>query len=540
MLKTKARTKTQNLTTSDQDKYYFDEEAADKAVRFFEKMLVYGGTMGNKPFVPMQWEKDLIIRPFFGWKKKENGLRKYNKIFLYVPRKNDKTTVEVGMLATCFFIDNEPNAQIYNAANDETQARLSFDLAKYMIEANDKLKDACTVRLPSIHRKKTNGIWKPLSKESKNKDGYNIHAACCDELHEWINRDLYDKIKTGMVSRPQPLLMMTTTAGTYDPNALWMEVYNYCKKIKKGEIIDDTYLVVMFEPTDEELEDPKFDPFSEELWARVNPGWGQSVNIDRFKEQAQEAKNNPLFLNVFKRYHLNIITKSVDVFIPHHIWDKGAGDRKEREIEFYKGRKCFIGVDLASYEDLVAMALVFPNEDKSIDIKMYYWVTYDKAIDRKTKNEADYFTWRDLGYIEIVPGNRHDYGLILNKLYEINKLGIEIPVVGYDEWNAHQFAQDVTVAGINCNGWPPRNKKLWHKPTQNLHSLATANKINHYGNQVLSWNVENISISYDGEYIRPDKSKSRDKIDGAMAAIIAIGEWMNYQQQPEDIGIYIG
>jgi phage terminase large subunit-like protein len=541
---TKAKKKNQDkqsLEKYNTDKYYYDSEAADRAVRFMSTMLPLGGTAGLKPFVPMQWEQDEIIKPLYGVKKRANGLRRFNNVFDYVPRKNNKTTRSVGILQLAYHLDNEPNAQVYNAANDEAQARLAFNLAKYQIENNDILSAACTLRLPSIHKHKNNGIWMPLSKESKTKDGLNIHAASCDEIHEWTHRDLYNKIKTAVVARKQPLIYHTTTAGTYNPTALWMEIYDYCKKIKNGEIIDDSWLVVMYEPTDEEIASPDFDPFDEELHKRVNPGWGVSIDIDQFRAQVRQAKNSPLFLNVFKRYHLNIITKSVDVFIPHHIWAQGDGDRKIRDLSFYAGRTCYIGVDLASYEDLVSMAAVFPNDDGSIDVKMFYWVTNDKAIDRKTKNEADYITWKDQGYITIVPGNRHDYGLIRNQIKEINDNNCQIPVIGYDDWNSSQFAQDLTADGINTNPWPPQNMKLWHKPTQNLESLSKTGLIHHYGNPVLSWNIENIALKYNGEYIKPDKAKSRDKIDGAIALIIAIGEWMNHQQgPPEDIGIYFG
>ena len=108
-----------------------------------------------------------------------------------------------------------------------------------------------------------------------------------------------------------------------------------------------------------------------------------------------------------------------------------SSHRKDKS--HYAGRDCYIGVDLANYEDLVALSAVFPNKDGSIDVYMQYWVTYDKAIDRKTKNEADYFTWSDQGYVTIVPGNRHDYALIRNQISDINALGCKIIMVGYDD-----------------------------------------------------------------------------------------------------------
>ena len=527
----KKQAKIKKPSHHDSDKYYYDEVAANEAVDFFCTYLTYQrGKKGFQPYQPMEWEKEKVIKPIFGWKRKKDGLRKYRKAFLYIPRKNNKSTLGNGLILGFHFLDNEPGAQIYYTANDEKQARLGFDDAKKMVEANKYLNNASTIYSGAILRKKTHSVIKPLSHESDSKDGLDIHAAVIDEIHEWKTRALFDKIMTGQLARSQPFTLITTTAGTYDPGALWYSEYTYAKKVLSGEIIDETYLPIIFEPKAEDLLKPDFDPFDESLWYEVNPSLDIIIDIDDMRVEANKAKNNPSYLNVFKRYYLNIITKSIDVFIPHHVWALGNYDMKKRTLQDYAGRKCFVGVDLSSYEDLTSIACVFPNDDKkSVDVLMFYWVTEEKALARKTANEADYFLWADQGYITIVPGNRHDYGMIKNGIYEINSDGRIVPVVGYDDWNASQFALDLSAEGINVNPWPPQNKKLWHKPTQNLESMAKNGLIHHYANPVLAWNIENIMIKYDGEYIKPDKAKSRDKIDGAIALMIALGEWMGHQ-----------
>ena len=514
-------------------RYYYDESAANEAVEFFSNCLtLVRGKKGFLPYVPQQWEIDKVIKPIFGWKR-ANGFRKYRTVFIYVPRKNNKSTLANGILLACQYLDFEPGGQLYYAANDEKQARLGFGDAKKMVLANELLTEASTIYEGAILRNKSGSVIKPLSHDSNTKDGLDVHGSVIDEIHEWKKRDLYDKLKTASLARNQPLMVITTTAGTYDPTAIWMEVYDYAKKVKSGEIIDESFLPIIFEPDAELLASQDFDPFDEKLWYAVNPSLGTIIDIEDMRIEAHKAKNIPSYLNVFKRYYLNIITKSVDVFIPSHIWALGNSDRIRKDISHYAGRDCYIGVDLANYEDLVALSAVFPNKDGSIDVYMQYWVTYDKAIDRKTKNEADYFTWSDQGYVTIVPGNRHDYALIRNQISDINAIGCKIIMVGYDDWNASQFAQDLAADGININPWPPQNMKLWHKPTQNLESMAKNSKILHYANPVLSWNIENIAIRYNGEYIKPDKAKSRDKIDGTIALIIALGEWMNHQQTPD-------
>lgn len=517
-------------TISETREYYFDGDEVQHRLDFMRDCLVYPkGDMGGKPFIPMEWEVERIIKPLFGWKRKDNGLRRYRTLFEYVPRKNDKTTMGSALILTCFFLDQEFGAELYNVATSLEQARISFNISKTMIESSKALMSSCEIYKNSIVRPGTHSTYKVLSSDADTKDGLNSSVILYDEIHEWPGRDLYDKLNTSTLSRKQPLEIITTTAGTYDPTAIWMEVYNYAKRVQSGEIVDETYLPVIYEA---DQADPDFDPFDEELWQDVNPGWGISIDVEKFKLSASRAKNTPSYLNTFKRYHLNIITKSTDVWIPAHVWN--ANPVKKNPLEFYKGRQCFIGVDLANYHDLLPVSLIFPNKDgETVDEIIEYWVTHDKAADRKTKGEADYFTWRDQGYVNITPGNVADYQIIRKRIGEYSSVyGININVIGYDDWNASQFAQDLASDGANINPWSPSNAKLWNAPTKKMEAMATAGQINHMGNPVLAWNVENTVIRYNGEYIKPDKGKSKDKIDGVIATIIAIGEWMNYVPEP--------
>lgn len=516
--------------------YYYDEKEAELRLDFFKEKLSFPeGDVGGKPFVPMQWEQDEIIKPLFGWKSKKTGMRRYRTLFEYVPRKNNKTPLSAGLALCCHFMDKEFGAQTYMAANDEAQANICFKHAKFMVENNPDLMKASDIFKKSIIYPKYHSVFRVLSAESKTKDGLNMSCGVYDEVHEWSGRDLYDKLHTSTASRSQPLEIITTTAGTWNPTAIWMEIYKYAKRVISGEIFDPTFLAVVYE-ADPNISD--LDPFSEKLWAETNPGYGITVKKDYMARESERARTTPSYLNTFKRYHLNIITKSESVWIPAHVWN--ANPVKKHGLEHYKGRQCFIGVDLANYHDLLPVALLFPNQDETVDLYLEYWVTHDKAADRKTKNEADYFSWQDQGYVNITPGNVADYQTIRKRIGEYSSLyGIDIKVIGYDDWNASQFAQDLAQDGATINPWSPSNNKLWNAPTKKMEAMATAGQINHMGNPVLAWNVENVVIRYTGEYVKPDKGKSKDKIDGVIASIIAIGEWMNFKDEgPKSTGFW--
>lgn len=421
--------------------------------------------------------------------------------------------------------EDEPGAEIYNAAADREQARISFDIAKKMIANDPVMRKSLEVYRDSVVRPKNWGRYKVISSDAETKHGYNSQCLIIDELHAFKSRDLYDVLVTSTGARRQPLTLIITTAG-YDRKSICYEVYKYAKSVRDGKIKDESFLPVIYEADEDD------DPFDEKTWIKANPGYNVTIKKDYLQTEANKAQVTPSALNTFKRLHLNIWTRSETAWIPVHTWNAC----NYGELPDLSGRECFIGIDLASIQDLCAMAVFFPDrrdikdEFKRHQVVMYYWVTHDKASDRKTKNEADYFTWMDQGFVQITPGNVQDYQKIRQTINEISAK-YQVKTIGYDTWNSSQFAIDLAGDGANIKPWTPNNWALWNAPTKKLEELATGGNISHAGNPVLAWNIDNVVIRYNGEYIRPDKGQSKDKIDGVMALIVAVGEWMGYKEE---------
>ena len=119
--------------------FYFDEETADKSVRFIETYLTHTkGELAKTPFILQEYQKEQIIKPLFGWKRKD-GSRKYRTAFIFLPRKNGKSTLAAAIILTLMYLDEGFGNEYYSAANDKEQAKLVFDCAKVMIENNPKL-----------------------------------------------------------------------------------------------------------------------------------------------------------------------------------------------------------------------------------------------------------------------------------------------------------------------------------------------------------------------------------------------------------------
>lgn len=71
-------------------------------------------------------------------------------------------------------------------------------------------------------------------------------------------------------------------------------------------------------------------------------------------------------------------------------------------------------------------------------------------------------------------------------------------------------------------------------PTKEFEKAVLTGKVEHFGNPVLRWMLSSTVVKTDpAGNIKPDKEKSVQKIDGIVAAIMALGEWMTAQANDE-------
>ena len=333
-------------------KFYFDKEAASKAINFIERFCTHTkGELTGKKLLLEDWQKK-IIGDLFGWKQ-ENGLRKYRTAFIEVPRNNGKSTLCAAIALYMLFADSERGSEVYSAAGDRAQAGIVFEIAKQMILKNSELIKRSKVFRNSITNESKGNFYQAISSDSKTKHGYNANCIIFDELHTQPNRDLYDVLTTSTGSRREPLCISITTAG-FDKNSICYEVYNYAKQVKDKLIEDESFYSSIFEAElDSDLTD-------EEVWKKSNPNYGVSLRKEYMRRESQRAMDVPSYQNTFKRLMLNIWTDSQTAWIGAKEWELCEG---EVDLQKLKNKECYLGLDLASTRDISALVLLF-KEDK--------------------------------------------------------------------------------------------------------------------------------------------------------------------------------
>nr|WP_225723631.1 terminase TerL endonuclease subunit [Veillonella seminalis] len=347
-----------------------------------------------------------------------------------------------------------------------------------------------------------------------NKHGFNTHGVIFDELHTQPNRKLFDVMTKGSGdARMQPLFFLITTAGN-DTHSICYEQHEKALDIMSGRKIDSTFYPVIYGADEsEDWTDPA-------VWKKANPSLGITVGIDKVKAACDSAKQKPGEENAFRQLRLNQWVKQSVRWMPMDRWDACSFAVSEDDLE---GRICYGGLDLSSTTDITAFVLVFPPQDEEdkYSILPYFWVPEDTLDLRVKRDHVPYDLWERQGLLMTTEGNVVHYGFI-EKFIEDLGTRFNIREIAFDRWGAVQMVQNLEGMGFTVVPFGQGFKDM-SPPTKEFMKLTLEGRIAHGGHPVLRWNMDNIFIRTDpAGNIKADKEKSTEKIDGAIATIMAL------------------
>jgi len=488
----------------------FDAAEAARTVDFFTECLTLTkGDLAGNPFALQPWQR-AVIANLFGWKRAD-GKRRYREALIYVPRKNGKSEMVGGLSLRMLFLDNEPGAEVYTAAADREQAAIVFGIAKRMVLAEPELASRCTVGVRAIALEDKGSTLKAISSDANTKHGYHAHCVIVDELHAQRTPELVEVLMTSMGARAQPMIVYLTTAD-WDRPSICNTKLDYAKKVRDGIFKDPSFLPVIYEA---EKGDDWHDPAT---WARVNPNLGVSIYRDYFEREFQRATEEAAYENTFKRFHLNMRTEQAERLIPMEEWDACAAAPVAPG-----GRPIWMGLDLATVNDLAALVMVCQAEDGSFDVTPWFWCPRQNAEMRERRHRVPYLTWGQQGHIELTPGNRIDYGFIEKRIVALAQEH-KAKEVAFDPYNASHICQQLQEKhGLKMVEFRQGFLSM-NEPTKELLRLIKGKQIRHGGNPVLRWMASNLAVRRDAsDNLKPDKENSGDKIDGIVALVMALG-----------------
>lgn len=499
------------------DKYFYDEEEARRFYKFITKLELDKGKKGQK-INPLKFQFR-ITSEILCVKERETGFRKHREALLDISRKNGKGSLVSWIAVYLYFTDSTFGAEYIIVANDKKQASNLFNTMMLMIKKNKTLKKyvKITESMRQMYRKSTNSYLRVLANDGANLDSYASYVVILDEVHEYKNSDAYTKLRTGMGLWDSPLLFATTTASSgQDPQNLELELYNYAKDIEKGKFKDNKFYYAIYEAEkDCDLMDIK-------QQIKSNPALGIFRKYDDLKDFMIKASRIKTFEAKARRLYLNQhVALDGENAINMRLWKECLKDVK---LEDLKGTTCWCGLDMAYIQDIIAYVQCFYNEkeDKYI-IYPHLFTPKGTLIERSERDNVRYDTWVENKDLIGLNGTYVDNEELFNYIDDINsKYAFNIDEIVFDRWGAgdirSRLEKHYTVAPFG------QGYKSMSPVIRDFEIMLLDKRLIIANNPVLTWMASNVIATEDpAGNIKYDKSKCKNKIDGVIAMLMALG-----------------
>lgn len=511
--------------------FYFDPEAAEKKLKLIQLLPHTKGEWARlKQTIALEAWQLFGMAVTFGWKRKTDGFRRFRESYWEVPRKNGKSVIAAGTGISMFVADGEFGAEVYSGATTEKQAWEVFRPARLMVMRSPLLVAAAGIEVnaSNLNTPADGGRFEPIIGDPG--DGASPSCSLIDEFHEHDNAGQYDTMLTGMGARRQPLMFIITTAGAniegpcYDKRRQAIEMLS-------GVVPDDELFAWIWTIDEgDDWTDPK-------NLAKANPNIGVSVYREYLESQLARAIRSPRFTNTFKTKHLNVWVSAKTGFFNMVLWK--ACEDKSLTLEQFAGEECVLGLDLARKLDLNSMARLFWRDVDGL--RHYYcvaprfWVPEDRVYDEDNKRMAERFqAWLNSGHLYATSGAEVDYREILAETLEANAASPvrESPI---DPFGATGLSHELDDEGLN----PvviTQNYTNMSSPMKELEAAIASGRFHHDGNPIMTWCMGNVIGKFlpgNDDVVRPIKQGEDNKIDGAVALIMAIGRVVA-QEPPEE------
>ena len=517
------------------DEYFYSPKRANHIIEFAENFCKFSkGATGGQPVRLELWEK-AHLAAVFGFVD-INGNRQCRESLFIVGKKNGKSLLASIVGLYMQIGDGEPGPEVYAVATKRDQASIIWKESKRMVNKSPQLRKRIKPLVGELSSEQYNdGSFKPLASDKDTLDGLNVHCVLMDEIHQWKNgKALYDIMADGTTARQQPLVYITSTAGTVREDIYDLK-YEEAKRVINGLFDKNGYKDKHFFPFLYELDNRK-EWTQEENWYKANPGLGTIKNLDTLRAKVKKALNNPMLVKNLVCKEFNIRETSSESWMTFEDLDNTATfDIKKLCPKYGIG-----GNDLSSTTDLTNATLLFMvPDDKHIYVEQMYWLPEDLLEQRVREDKIPYDLWLEQGWLHTCPGNKVHYKHVVEWYQEMQeKYDIYLFKDGYDSWSATYFVEDMkNTFGADTMEAVIQGKKTLSSPMKNLGADLAAKRIVYQNNPILKWCLANTAVDIDkNDNIQPCKGNSPTRrIDGLAGLLDAYVVLENHLEEYQSL-----
>lgn len=500
--------------------YFYSPKRGKHILEFAENYCRQSkGKYGGKQVRLELWEK-AHLATIFGFVDIA-GNRKYRESLLIVGKKNGKSLLASIVGLYMLTADGEMGPEVYAVATKKDQSKIIWAESKKMVKKSPSLIKRVKPLVAEMNTDFNDGVFKPLASDSDTLDGLNVHCVLMDEIHQWKQgKALFDIMADGTSAREQPLVYITSTAGTIRED-IYDQKYDEAEMVINGYDDPEGYKDEHFIAFIYELDNRK-EWVDEKCWKKANPGLGTIKNQKTLKDKVEKAKKNPLLVKNLLCKEFNIRETSSEAWLTF----EQANNTEKFDLEKLKPRYGVGGVDLSSTTDLTAAKVLFkvPNDERIYVLSMY-WIPEDLVEKRVVEDKVPYDEWIEKGYVRTCKGNKISYRDVKAWFVEVQEQhDIYLSMIGYDSWSAVYFVEDMQdYFGKSVMIPVIQGKKTLSQPMKCLGADLENKLIVYNNNPVDKWCLYNTAIHIDkNDNIQPIKtSKPRRRIDGTAALLDA-------------------
>lgn len=507
--------------------FRFDDWEASNVCDFIEKLPHVEGRWSTPTITLEPWQL-FILTTAFGWRRRSDGGRRFEQVYVECGRKNAKSALTSGVSLYCLTCDDEPGPQVITAATSGKQARIVFGVAAKMARMTPALRTAFNLEpmANSIVCHQNNGSIQPINAKSSTLDGLNPHLCVLDECAAMKDRSLYDVLRSATGARKSRLYWLITTAG-YNLQGVGYEQRGYVAKLLDGAISDEAYLGFIY------TLDEGDDPYDEAAWIKANPNLGVSVDIDAMRTYAKQAQNSPASAGEFLTKRLNLWQNAASAWLNMERW-KACGD-SSLTIDDFVDCPAAIGVDLSDTTDTTALVIVFRRGDILYAFCRFY-LPEDLVDACSHRTTTHYKLWSDQGFITTTEGDFIDHGKIEEDIRALCAK-YQVKAITLEHYGSAQMAASLVNDNLPAS-MIHKNGKTFSDYAKLLEAWIEAKRLRHDNNPVLTWMASNCVVDRRVDKSILPKKESKDspnKIDGIDALLLAI---IGDQSMESSISVY--
>ena len=514
--------------------FYFDKKEGLRHIEFIERFCKHSkGRFARKP-VKLELFQKAKLQLVFGWRRKDNKLRRFKEVVDIRGRKCGKSTETAAVEWDVFLNDRENGPEVYCTANKKDQANLIYSECVNMRLQSPELKAITKKRQSDIYCQHNMGFIKCLASDTSTMDGLNPSFFSLDEFHAMKTSALYDVMLQGQSMRDQPLAWLIATNG-FVREGFFDSKYAYWSSVATWEpgFEDYTVLVLIYELNDRSTwQDPAH-------WPEANPGLGKIKKLETLSQNVEKAKKDPSFLPTLMTKDFNLPESEFASWLSYD----QAVNEATYTMEEVAGSYAIGGCDLSAVADLTCATLMLrkPN-DETIYVLQMYFIPQSKIdfLEKTSSKEAPYKLWAEQGWLTICKGAQVDYS-------DVTKWYIKM-VEEYDIrplWNSYDRAlSGYWVPEMEAYGFEmekcAQGPYTWSQPMKEMGAAFEQHKVNYNNNPILRWCLMNTGVKRTNtdslETIQPVKIQTGRRIDGTVSLLNA---WVAYLKHYDEYMPYV-